>query len=229
MSHCIVRRPLAEALRLAEDLADELAPYCDRIEVAGSIRRRVPLIGDLELVAIPRFGDAMMQTNLFGAPRQLGEAENALKSYIDAEMVATGRVEPLKPNTRAHVPDPTWSRKGTARYWRLFLPRESMQLDFFLPDVDTWGVIYMQRTGSPDFARAVVMRWAQVSGGGRSWKGRLHPPVRAGEAPYCVDDQGKPLGPPLDTPTERSVFEAVGLRWVAPTARKDEHALRRAA
>lgn len=34
------RYPLAEALRIAEALLEELKPYCARIAVAGSVRRK---------------------------------------------------------------------------------------------------------------------------------------------------------------------------------------------
>lgn len=53
----------AEALQVAEKLVDWLAPACDRIVIAGSIRRRCDLIGDIELVAIPT-----PLRNLFGEP-----------------------------------------------------------------------------------------------------------------------------------------------------------------
>src|SRR3990167_4917734 len=39
----------------ARALVDELLPSCERIEIAGSLRRRCPMVGDIELVAIPQF------------------------------------------------------------------------------------------------------------------------------------------------------------------------------
>ena len=36
------RWPLADALRVADDLKALLAPACERIEIAGSVRRRKP-------------------------------------------------------------------------------------------------------------------------------------------------------------------------------------------
>ena len=35
----------------------ELAPLCDRIEIAGSIRRGRPQVNDIDLVILPRAGD----------------------------------------------------------------------------------------------------------------------------------------------------------------------------
>lgn len=45
----------AAAVR-AQALQLMLAPFCERIEVVGSLRRRRPTVGDIELLYIPRFG-----------------------------------------------------------------------------------------------------------------------------------------------------------------------------
>ena len=55
--------PLAKARGFAQIIAARLAPYCERIEIAGSIRRKRETVGDIELVAISRRG-----TNLLGEP-----------------------------------------------------------------------------------------------------------------------------------------------------------------
>ena len=43
-----------DALIIAESVKAQLAPHCERIEIAGSIRRRKPEVGDIEIVAIPK-------------------------------------------------------------------------------------------------------------------------------------------------------------------------------
>lgn len=56
-----------KALAIAERYRAELVLYCERIEIAGSIRRRAPEPKDIELVCIPRgqsleaFADAVNQ------------------------------------------------------------------------------------------------------------------------------------------------------------------------
>jgi DNA polymerase/3'-5' exonuclease PolX len=45
---------LIDAQKLAEELKQQLAPHCYRVEIAGSIRRKKPEPNDIELVAIPR-------------------------------------------------------------------------------------------------------------------------------------------------------------------------------
>tara|TARA_R110001606_G_scaffold371339_1_gene528100 strand:- start:233 stop:721 length:489 start_codon:yes stop_codon:yes gene_type:complete len=43
-----------EALEIAEKVKAMLAPHCYRIEIAGSIRRKKSIVGDIEIVAIPK-------------------------------------------------------------------------------------------------------------------------------------------------------------------------------
>jgi len=45
---------LTEALPIAEKVKAMLAPHCERIEIAGSIRRKKPYVKDIEIVAIPK-------------------------------------------------------------------------------------------------------------------------------------------------------------------------------
>jgi len=44
---------LEEAQKIAEKYLDRLAPYCSRIEIAGSIRREKIEVKDIEIVCIP--------------------------------------------------------------------------------------------------------------------------------------------------------------------------------
>jgi DNA polymerase/3'-5' exonuclease PolX len=45
---------LEEALALAKTVLEVLAPFCERVEVAGSIRRLRPEVNDIDIVAIPQ-------------------------------------------------------------------------------------------------------------------------------------------------------------------------------
>jgi DNA polymerase/3'-5' exonuclease PolX len=54
MSSATTRRPLAEAQAVADEIVAQLTPHCERIGLAGSIRRQRPTIGDIEIVCIPR-------------------------------------------------------------------------------------------------------------------------------------------------------------------------------
>lgn len=58
MSTTITRLPLATADEVAAKVLELLKPHCHRIDIAGSVRRRRPTIGDLEIVCIPKPYDA---------------------------------------------------------------------------------------------------------------------------------------------------------------------------
>lgn len=48
--------PAQKAWPLADRIVAALAPYCQRIEVAGSLRRARPQVGDIDIVALPHPG-----------------------------------------------------------------------------------------------------------------------------------------------------------------------------
>jgi DNA polymerase/3'-5' exonuclease PolX len=58
------RIPLAEALAICADTVADLRPHCLKIDEAGSVRRRRPTIGDLEIVCLPN-RDPLESTPLF--------------------------------------------------------------------------------------------------------------------------------------------------------------------
>ena len=88
MSDTGVVMPLAEARAFAEEIVLDLRPFCDRIEIAGSIRRGEPHVGDVDLVVIPR--SEHRQFDLFGAP--VGAPTDLLHEHV-AALLAAGKVE----------------------------------------------------------------------------------------------------------------------------------------
>lgn len=61
---------LDKALEIAEKTKELLVPYCERIEIAGSIRRKKPEVKDIELVAIPK-------------PYDVGLFENGIATVVN--------------------------------------------------------------------------------------------------------------------------------------------------
>ncbi|MBA7691503.1 hypothetical protein ES703_100048 [subsurface metagenome] len=58
---------LEKARAIAEQLKELLKSSCERIEIAGSIRRRKPQVGDIELLCIPKYDGGVDQLD-----RELG-------------------------------------------------------------------------------------------------------------------------------------------------------------
>lgn len=59
-----------KALKIALNVVELLKPHCERIEIAGSIRRQKPEVKDIEIVAIPK-------------PYETGLFESGIAMYIN--------------------------------------------------------------------------------------------------------------------------------------------------
>jgi DNA polymerase (family 10) len=51
---------LEQARQIANNIKKVLTPYCDRIEIAGSIRRRKPIVHDIDIVLIEKPESALI-------------------------------------------------------------------------------------------------------------------------------------------------------------------------
>lgn len=149
--------PLTRARQLAAALAADLLPGCVRCEMAGSIRRRKPEVGDLELVAIP-----LPARDLFGEPSDHpwdNRLEPILQRLVDRRDLVR--------------------RKDGPRYKQFELPDHGCNLDLFLTTEDNWGTILLIRTGPDTFSKRFVTQ--KSKGGllpddlhvaeGRLWRG----------------------------------------------------------
>jgi DNA polymerase/3'-5' exonuclease PolX len=122
---------LATALAAAEQLRDLLAPACERIEIAGSLRRGKATVKDIELVAIPRY-----TLDLLGQPM-----DSMLDATVDG-LVADGTI--LRPT------------KDGPRYKAFWLADPGIQVDLFVTDPERWGVCFALRTGPAAYSKACV-------------------------------------------------------------------------
>jgi DNA polymerase/3'-5' exonuclease PolX len=188
---------LPVARKTAEVLRDSLAPYCARVEIAGSIRRGKPEVKDVELVCVPKWEPSEL-TDLFGEPELLNRA---LVWAFDEE--AFGRVQWIKPGTSEVIP---WEPKRDGKYWRGLLPN-GLKLDLFIAQPGNFGAIFLIRTGSAEFSQAIVTHAK-----------RIGKPCREGW--FTSDDA------PHATPEESDVFDLLGLEYLSPEARTDGSVLR---
>lgn len=208
-----------QAMAIAEGLRDTIAHRCVRVEIAGSLRRRRSVVGDIELVAIPKWDTKLVGSNLFGE----GQKQNVNLLYDEWATKSAG-FSYFKPPDETKTAYVNWIKTGTPNivawqikpdgfYWRGFIPLsetlgDGVKLDLFLTTPEKWGVILTIRTGSREFSHELA-NWARNTRG---------TPI----------DEGRVLnfGRPLETPEERDVFEALGLRWVEPEDRTDKRAVR---
>lgn len=133
---------LDSARIIASNLIRSMQPHCARIATAGSVRRRCPEVRDLEIVAIPIWGERpAAQLDLFSG----ADTEPANRLFDEWT--------PPYPHTwtKGHKPE--------GRYWQAQLqtPSGPLQLDLFLTSPERWGIIYVIRTGPRDFSKALMI------------------------------------------------------------------------
>lgn len=126
MAETLQRMTWERAKVLAERIAATLRPGCERVEIAGSIRRLKADVGDIEIVAIPK---------------RAGFFEESALDPILQSIVDDGRFARIK---------------NGDKYKQFLLPKSGCKLDLFLCEPETWGVIFTLRTGPADFSQRLV-------------------------------------------------------------------------
>jgi DNA polymerase/3'-5' exonuclease PolX len=183
-----VRFALTEARSVAESLVRLLGPACHRIEIAGSIRRGRADVGDIELVAVPRFTEDA--DGFFGTTRR-----NLLTEAVD-DLIRRGVLA-------SHPDDP----KRGERYSKL-LHNCGLQLDLFSASTESFGLLFIIRTGPADYSRRFVTDIRRR--GLHAAEGQLH---RGGLG--CGEYECEVI----PTPEEADVYAAAGWPFVAPGMR----------
>ncbi len=199
----------SEAKAIADSAIDRLAPYCERIEVGGSIRRQLMSIGDVEIVCVPKFGTAFVRDPndlLFGGCER--ENVNLLRNALD-DLVGDGTMQPrLGKDGKAARGD---------RYQRLVF--QDFALDVFsVLEPAQWGCVATLRTGPHQFNRWIVcpaptgaLPTSTIMDAGSLWYGTRDYSKKDNPITY--------KGSQILTPTEESFFDALGIPWIPPTER----------
>lgn len=137
-----------DALKIAIEVRDALAPHCERIEIAGSIRREKPEVKDIEIVAIPK-------------PYEIGLFESGCAQVVNQWEKVKGEME-------------YWGRPGQkpCRYTQRIHP-SGIKIDIFFCTGSNWGSILAIRTGPADYSHHVLAGgWVKL--GYKSKDGYLH-------------------------------------------------------
>lgn len=174
---------LAQAQRVADEWKEILDHACQKIEIAGSIRRKKAEVKDIEIVAIPEPGITMFEDL---------DWDN---THIDSCLSLFVNLDKIK------------IVKNGSKMKQFFDKKHDINVDLFLVTPPAqWGAIYTIRTGPADFSK-----WLMTS--------KRH----GGAMPGYLKQKdgalwnGKTI---VETPTEESYFEALGIDWIKPENRK---------
>ena len=133
------RVPLAQAEEVASRLVAIMSPVCERIEIAGSMRRRRGMVGDIEICMISAIEERAV--GLFG------ESEGISMQYEHAKLLRAEGVLVDRLDVR-----------GCAcfgpHYQRVLY--DGVAADIFVFEAAQWGVGFAIRTGSADFSKRLV-------------------------------------------------------------------------
>jgi DNA polymerase/3'-5' exonuclease PolX len=181
---------LLTAEEIAQGLLERLRPYCERIEIAGSIRRQRPQINDIDLVMIPRFTS---RWSMF-APSKVLDTEFAetLRELVDekfawGEKIISGSV----------------GMDGFLTTGDGALTTGSVQVDCYIATAEAWATSLLIRTGSMQHNIFLCQR-AQKLGG------TLH---ANGEG--LVLPAGR-----IAATSEEAILAALGLAYIPPERRE---------
>jgi DNA polymerase/3'-5' exonuclease PolX len=136
------RYPLEYARVVAEGFAHEIAPLCKHVEIAGSIRRGLPEVGDVEVVCEPRL--EVMQKDLFSSTRDVRGV--ALYNHLKRiDWISLRKGENGRPKAEGE------------RYQALVDTCTGVPIDLFIvrPPAE-WGFIMALRTGPAEFSASLM-------------------------------------------------------------------------
>lgn len=197
MSQNNYRLPLERVEALAAKIVADLAPVCERIEVAGSVRRRRPDVGDLEIVCIPKYSRSLL-------PDVPGV------SLLDMHLVALcgqGRLQrgsdtPIEELKIKPFYIPALMREG-----------HFFKLEIVVADAENWPVLLAIRTGPAEFSQRLVSHSDNPIRGylPRGWQ------IRDGWQVWQSDGTGGERR--LFFESERHFIETFCGAWIEPEAR----------
>ena len=124
------RWPRDQAIAVARELCQHLTPVCERIIVAGSLRRGKSTVGDVEILFIPR--TAIRTIDLFSSG-PVSMADEEIQRMLDAGIL-TKRI-----GSNGHT---AWGDKN-----KLAVHRSGIPVDLFASTWENWWNYLVCRTG----------------------------------------------------------------------------------
>lgn len=187
-----------DAVAIARAFVASIEDATAKLVVAGSLRRRLAYVKDIEIVAVPKIETI---------PDGLFEDRTRQVNHLDDRLDAMLRHDEVRQRT---------DKNGAVRWGPTlkYLEYGGARIDLFSPGLDRFGWILLLRTGPAAFSRQLVVRRGQKTKDGRPglMPGRVMP--RDGWLTW------KTSGERIVTPTERHAFEALDLPYVEPWERE---------
>lgn len=122
-------KDLSQMQKAANNIVALLEPHCTRIQIAGSIRRKKPFPGDIEIVCIPKaieVTDDLFDTRMDVSPEFIKQVNCWEKVKGEPEGKYTQRIV------------------------------DGVKLDLFMATPQNWGYILAIRTGSAEYSHWVL-------------------------------------------------------------------------
>lgn len=183
--------PRAAAVEVARQICDALKPLTERLICAGSLRRRKPEVGDIEIVYIAKLGEVGNGSELIPFTTQGNLVNQQLDHWLRFGVIRK------RLNSQGVC---TWGEQNKLAV----AVASGIPIDFFEGNLENWWTLLVCRTGSAahnekicNAAVARGLRWDPYSGFRDRKSGRL-----------------------LYVPkSERDVFTRVGLPYLEPWQR----------
>jgi DNA polymerase/3'-5' exonuclease PolX len=146
----------------AEQILEWLHPYCELIEIAGSIRRSRPTCNDIDLVVIPKFSERIVTVDMF------------TQKTVRVNLLRERLIQYIAENPAAH-----WLGRGAERgpepredaVNMLLITKAGVQLDIFTATAATWITLLICRTGSKQHNIWAAERAKNMGGHWNPYKG----------------------------------------------------------
>ena len=165
------RHALAAARSVAGELVQLLDPYCERLKVAGSVRRGRSTVHDVELLAIPKVARRL---DLFG---DVAEELSELDVYLDS-LIDCGSLLHKRPNRLGRY------TYGPLNKLLVHVPT-GIPVDIFSTTAENWGMALLVRTGPAQFNIRVMSRFRELGLRGHAYGGVTD---RTGHELACPDE-----------------------------------------
>lgn len=135
------RIPFVTGKMIAKELVSLLDPLCQKLEIAGSVRRLEPEIGDIKIVCVPHYKQVITGEDLF---EKEVEYQNRVITWI--EDLTNSDVQKVKGGEKCQQ----------------FIYKGTYQVDLFMVAPREWGRQLAIRTGPASYSKKMAARWVML-------------------------------------------------------------------